>query len=851
MRNTLLLLMVVFFYLGHGQVTDNFTDGDLSQNPTWSGNVGKFTVENEMLRSNSGTSSDLFYISTPNTLATDCQWDILVNMQFNTSSANYTDLVLLCDTANPSLAKAGYFLRIGNTKDELALYKISSSGPVLLADGADGKTENKNIRIRVIRSDIGNWQILADYSGGSNYIEEINITDNETTTTSYFALAVRQSTASFFNKHFFDDIKIGPIERDTIAPTATGLTVLTNNQVTVNFSEPLQTPRATNFTLDKGIGVPISIDSAGANGFTLTFGTSFGNDTYNLAISNIKDLAGNQLDTTLQFQYVVYNEPEYGDILINEIFADPTPSLGLPEEEFIEIYNNSNKQIQLEACTFSDGGTPAILPSFPITPGEYVVICKNTQEIYKNNVGRIITVSNFPALNNTGDALVLKNAKGEILDSVTYTDKWYKDDLKAQGGYTIERIDFATNCSVGSNWIASADPTGGTPGKQNSVYAQNPDTIAPKINQFYISSNTITLQLTEALVANLASDLGNFELAATQENPISIALSDGGKSMELAFASTFVQNRAYTLKINELADCISNSISDVELGIFYFTTEINENDIIINELLFNPLADGVDFIELYNPSDKFINLENLKLGRQVNDTTKEYKSIGQFYVLQPQHYVAISTDSLKVKNNYTKAVNQLQISSLPSMNNDAGSVLLADANGNILDSVSYNEDQHFELLSSVDGVSLERLSFTQSSTNPANWHSASASVNYATPGYQNSQFIDLTKPNATFELQSKTVSPDADGYEDALILNYALDNVGYTLNAYVFDLSGRLIHHPINNETLSTTGFISWDGINANGEKVPVGNYILLVEAFNLDGKVIKKKLAFSIVGVF
>jgi len=850
MRNTLLLLIVGFFYLGHGQVTDYFTDGDLSQNPTWSGDVAKFTVENEMLRSNSGTSNDIFYISTPNTLATDCQWDILVNMQFNTSSANYTDLVLICDTANPSLAKAGYFLRIGNTKDELALYKISSSGPLLLADGADGKTENKNIRIRVIRSDIGNWQILADYSGGSNYIEEINITDNETTTSSYFALVLRQSTASFFNKHFFDDIKIGPIERDTIAPTVTGLTLVTNNQVTVSFSESIQTPQATNFTLDKGIGTPTLVDSIGANSYSLTFGTNFGNETYNLALSNLKDLAGNQLDTSLQFKYVVYNEPAYGDILINEIFADPTPSVGFPEEEFIELYNNSNKNIQLAGCTFSDGGTPAILPSFPLSAGEYVVVCKNTQEVYKNATGRIITISNFPALNNAGDALVLKNAKGEILDSVTYTDKWYKDDLKVQGGYTLERIDFETNCTPESNWMATTDAVGGTPGKQNAVYSKNPDVEAPKIVAFNISANTINLTLSEALTKVLATDLTNFELESS-ENPLVINSTDGGKKLELVFSSTFEQNKAYTLTINELSDCVGNSTLNSAVDIFYFTTEIKNGELIINELLFNPLINGVDFIELYNSSEKLINLENLKLGRQVNDTTKEYKTIGQFYVLKPQAYVAISIDSIKVKNNYKQATNLLQTSSLPSMNNDKGIVLVADASGNTIDSVSYYEDQHFELLSSVDGVSLERLSFTQSSTNTANWHSASASVGFATPGYQNSQFVDLTKPNATFELQSKTVSPNADGYEDALILNYTFDNVGYTLNAYVFDLSGSLIHHPINNETLSTTGFISWDGINANGEKVPVGNYILLVESFNLSGKVVKKKLAFSIVGVF
>lgn len=851
MRTVALLFLVSFFSWSSAQINEDFSDDDFTQNPTWSGHNTKFTVDNKRLRSNSGTSNDLFYLSTPNNLAIDCQWDFLVDLQFNTSSANYVDFVLVSDTANPALTKEGYFLRVGNTKDELALYKISNGSPTLLADGPDGKTENKTIRIKVTRSLAGEWAVAADYAGGTSYTNEISVTDADFTTSTHFAIAVKQSTASFFNKHFFDDIKIGPIERDTIAPAVTRFETTSKNHVTIGFSEAIKHPQSTNFSIDKGIGAPTSVDSVDVKTYNLSFASEFNTETYQMSISGIRDLLDNQFDTVIQFQYTVFSEPEYGDLLINEIFADPTPIVGLPDEEFVEIYNNSNKYLQLEGCTFSDGGTPSVLPKFTLNPSQYVVICKNNQATYENASGQQITISNFPALNNAGDALVLRNGNGQVIDSVTYTDNWYKDGIKAQGGYSIERIDFATDCSPESNWTASTAGIGGTPGKQNAVYGQNPDKTPPQIEQFNISDNTITLQLSEALVADLANDLSNFELVSTQENPNSISVSNGEKTLKLIFDNTFEQNRAYTLKVRELADCVGNSSSDTELAIFYFTTEISEGDIIINELLFNPLADGVDFIELYNNSDKFINLENLKLGRQANDTTKEYKTIGQFFVLQPQQYVAISTDSLKVKNNYPKAVNQLQISSLPSMNNDAGIVLLATDQEVKLDSVPYSEKQHFELLSSVDGVSLERLSFARNGYDAQNWHSAAASVGFATPGYQNSQFIDLTQPNATFQLQSKIVSPDADGYEDELILNYELDNVGYTLNAYIFNLAGNLVHQPVNNETLSTTGFITWNGVNSNGEKVPVDNYILLVEAFNMDGKVIKKKLAFSVIGVF
>ena len=76
------------------QFTDDFTDGDLSSSPAWSGNDAFFLVDNGQLRSNTGTlsSSTVYYLSTASGVAADAQWEFFVNLKFATSGANYVDV---------------------------------------------------------------------------------------------------------------------------------------------------------------------------------------------------------------------------------------------------------------------------------------------------------------------------------------------------------------------------------------------------------------------------------------------------------------------------------------------------------------------------------------------------------------------------------------------------------------------------------------------------------------------------------------------------------------------------------------------------------------------------------------
>ena len=848
MRLLYFICTLLLINVAQGQLNDDFSDGDFTTNPAWSGNTDKFTIDNGQLRSNSSISNDIFYLSTPNTMCTDVEWQFTVHMKLNTSSANYTDFILMTDNANPTIANFGYFIRVGNTKDEIALYRMETGGPILLLDGTDDQTENSDIAIKVTRDATGLWTIYADYTGSDLYVSEGSVLDTTYTTCSHFAIEVKQSSMSFFNDHYFDDIYVGPIIEDTEKPKIQLTTAPNDSTIILQADEPVDTFN-TVFSLNNGYGTPQKITVDGSQ-ITVTYATVFANNTYELTISNLSDLTSNLLDTVVLFDYFVAANPKANEILITEIFADPTPPIGLPDAEYIELYNAGTEALELENCTFSDGGTPATFSKKALPAGAYLIVTKTGNESLFTSYGDVIGLDGFPALNNGGDNLVLTNSDGLSLDYVNYTDESYQDDIKKQGGYALERIDLVTQCTQVDNWMASTDASGGTPGIANSVLGANPDTDAPTVVAAMITNtNEITLTLTENPVGAAVSDVTNYTLSGGI-NPNNIALNTIANTIMLAFSDPLEQKTEYTLTISELSDCKGNIRLDIGVNLV-ISEPAGAQDILLNEVLFNPKDDGVDFVEIYNNSEKYITLNELSLRYVSSSGTVSTRQITVDQIIYPNAYIALTSDTAKLQSQYPKTKNLRELERFISISNDGGSIAIFDMLGNTIDSIKFSEDQHFSLLKSVDGVSLERVSFTSSSTSTRNWQSASASVGYATPGYQNSQYIDLSPSTSDYSLVSTSVSPDNDGYEDLLTLSYTTQEPETVLNGYVYNLAGKLVHHPFNNETLGSTGVISWDGVTDNGTKAPIGNYILLLESFTLDGKVTKKKLAFSVVGRF
>ena len=138
MKFFFLILFLFITTICCAQVSDNFSDGDFANNPSWSGDTIQWEVLNGMLHSNDTVASDIFYLSAPSATATNAQWEFWDSLQFNTSSLNYIDIYLISDSANlKATSFNGFFVRIGNTQDDICLYKRTGSTTTKIIDGAD------------------------------------------------------------------------------------------------------------------------------------------------------------------------------------------------------------------------------------------------------------------------------------------------------------------------------------------------------------------------------------------------------------------------------------------------------------------------------------------------------------------------------------------------------------------------------------------------------------------------------------------------------------------------------------------------------------------------------------------
>jgi hypothetical protein len=541
--------------------------------------------------------------------------------------------------------------------------------------------------------------------------------------------------------------------------------------------------------------------------------------------------------------------PNRFDVVIDELLPDPSPPVQLPNSEFIELKNVSATAFNIRNWKLSDGSTTAtITSSFILKPDSFVIICATSAVTAFAPFGNTIGVSNLPSLNNEADIISLYSPDGRLIHAVGYNNSWYQNAVKSEGGWSLEMIDTKNPCTGMSNWKASSSNSGGSPGLKNTMDDTNTDDKPPALTRsFTADSFTISTFFDEPLDSLSAASAANYTLNNGMAHPVSAAVvMPLCSEVVLKLAAPLHKQTVYEIKVKNVKDCAGNAINQFNTTKAGVPVMADSLSVVINEVLFNPPPDGFEYLEIYNRSNRIIDLKQLYLATRnaTGQLTAATPVSAVPWLFFPGEYRVLTENRLWLQQQYLVKDPALiiEVPALPSLPDDKGVVVLLNMQGNIVDELHYNHNWHFSLISNEEGVALERLNYNQPTGNRSNWSSAASTAGFGTPGYSNSQLMADAFIPGEVGVSPAVFSPDNDGFNDFATIEYQLPEPGYVANIRIFDVQGHMVRHLARNATLAMRGRFTWDGLDDRLHQLPVGIYIVLTELFNTQGKTRKFK---------
>lgn len=535
------------------------------------------------------------------------------------------------------------------------------------------------------------------------------------------------------------------------------------------------------------------------------------------------------------------------DVLFSEIYFEPTADALLPPTEFVELYNHTGDTLDLQGWSLTDGASTGTFPSgVKIAPGEFLVVCdEDDRNLFQLTI-HVVGINSFPGLNNDiGDRLRLLAPDGMVVDELIFSDATYHDSQKNDGGWTLERIDTSFYCINEDNWKASVHPSGGTPGRINAVAGHFSDNTSPWLERGWLEdSSHVRLVFSEPV--DHALEVFSYLLLSDEQVPIVpvSVIAKGEDEFELLLSQPFAGKYMICTVKGNVTDCPNNPVDTVHDVWIGYPEYVEEGDVILNEILFDPADDGSDFFEILNRSRKVIDLKDFSI---VETGFDRFPEEGLPKVITPEHcllfpgkILAFSEDIPFLKQHYSwhDKFHLIESEDLPDFNTTSGGLVLYSQDGKVMDWMHYDESWHHPLLRITKGISLERLSPWMESSQESTWHSAAGSMGYATPGAFNSQVTDTGESTSEVSLVLPVLTPNNDGDNDVLTIRYHFSDPGRTVCCRIFSAAGGSTRFLINNQLVGNEGVFSWDGTDDQHRLVPPGKYVVSVETVAITGSV-------------
>ncbi|MRR20800.1 hypothetical protein EG827_11500, partial [bacterium] len=525
--------------------------------------------------------------------------------------------------------------------------------------------------------------------------------------------------------------------------------------------------------------------------------------------------------------------PAMGALVFTEIMADPSPSYGLPEKEYLEITNRTGESLFTGGIMLICGPDTAYLAAEAVGPGESVILCSTGNRTAFLPFGRVMAIKSFPSLNNEGEVIALRDGCGRLIHAVSYTPEFLGSGPKSDGGWSAEHTDMSNPFNEPDAWSPSSDPSGGTPGRANSSSAETIDSSCPQVIAVWPESALRVAVLFNETVM-IASDAK--WLADGRETFPALPGDPADRKVIVPLQEEIRSGAIITLLIpSSVTDFAGNASCLTELMTGMASDPV-PGDILFNELMPDPVEGCSEYFELYNSSGKVIDLSGLSAANSYSAAASSITSVPR--QLLPGGYVALTTGRMSLLDHFPCAAPQavFEAERMPALYDDSGMLLLYDRGLNVIDRVDYNATMHLLFLSGTEGVALEKASPTLPSEVAGNWHSASETCGWGTPGAANSVTVTPAEGEGGLTLSSSRVSPDGDGFEDIVSVGVFPGGEGNVISVTIFNDRGYAVRRLAERQAAGAGAQFIWDGTSDSGAPLTAGLYMIMAESFNAAG---------------
>jgi hypothetical protein len=742
-------------------------------------------------------------------------WGGQVRLDFSPSNQNRLDIILI-DHSTPSYQVR---LEIGQTGSPDPLYLVYESMDTFITVPTGISFEREvDFSYKVdVKGNLWQYHIITP--------------DSSTSDSTYFPLVPIDSgyfkldchfTSSRSDRFYFDNLYAGSEMVDTMPPRLDTLWVVDSSSISLMFNEALGSlpgPESVFLTGDnQAFSTGLSTDSLS---MTIHLDESLeSGQEYDVTIARVNDQNGNGGSVSSTFTYYDIGLARPYDILITEIMADPSPALGLPECEYIEIFNRSSAYFRMSDYTLADDSRQVFLPNEILAPGEYAIIMdEDCCEVYDTTI-KVWCLENMPAFNNDADVVEILDYVGRSIHRVAYERSWHADGQE-EGGWSLEMIDMRQPCFEDVNWTSANFTAFGSPGRPNSVQRRLELDKGPKITEARMDTGSVILELDRALHPELQPTIG-----IKPDLQVRHIERRGPRSLYLHLDESPKVGTGYLISLKNIHDCLGEALSNEVSATLFLPRPMVQGDLVINEVLFDPFSGGSDFVEVKNVSEDHIKVDRVCLEcRHPSDTSLSCTQIP--IPLAPGQVIAWSEDTLSLKNHYSTG--HLYQNDLVRLPDEGGQLILKGKVGTRLipiDSMAFSTDLHSPVLTSYEGYSLERVENGMTNSQ-SQWISATTYSGGATPGLANSQNISPSSSGSdVMSTPYSSFSPNGDGHRDFLPIDIQLPDTGYIGRIDIFEQNGSPLGSILREGLIGSSFSTVWSG-RVEGSRLSPGFYIL------------------------